>query len=840
MMTITITIDGQKYEVEGQKTVLEVAKENNIYIPSLCDYPGLKPFGGCRMCLVEVKGMRGYLPSCSLFAADEMEIITDTPALKKMRREILELILSEHPNACLICAEKSQCDEYKSTIRKVGETTGCVLCPNNGSCDLQDVVEAVGLTEVRFPSLYRNVEVKKRDPFFDRNYNLCILCGRCARVCSEVRGISAISFVYRGSKALIGTVLDKPLQEAGCQFCGACVDSCPTGALFERAAKYERPAETKAETICPLCSMGCRLEVSLVGGRVFSARPVDGPVNRGQACVRGRFVLRDVINSSRRMDRPMIRMDGELEPVTWDEAFEAAAGGFQALKKGEAAVVISPQISNEAHFALKKFAAEVLETDQVTALVPEDPFFAKEPLTYDLNSLEDAETILLMDPGIVQTHTMAWLAVHRAVQKGASLILAGPQTGALERFARLSIPLKPGSEGVFLSYLSKLFLEADRDQEGQDASASAEKPGPDWESVKAATGVEAETLFIQAAAWLSSQKPPAFVFAGEIFREEKTRAALSHIRRLAEGRLYPLGLEANLRGQTAVWEGGVKPLGSVWEGIRSGRIKGLYCCGPIPLPEDIKPEFLLIQDTHFSPLAQRADVLLPAAMPGESEGTMVNTEGRLQRHRAVITPFSEARADWQITASLAGGLGKRGFDWKNAAAVLADMKKKLPAFGKISQAALDRDEEQFLSPAEDEAAPVVPLESGPYQESGGGLKLILQYRPSSFRSLPLGVESRGLALIRNPKTVMISAADASGLGLKNGDAVVLETPAGSLQAAIKVNKHQTPGVCFIGYLWNRDPARILSNILSAETEELKKYGADFPFLTLPVTIKRGE
>ena len=156
-----ITIDGQKIEVEGHKTVLEAAKENNIYIPSLCDYPGLKPFGGCRLCLVEVKGRKGYLPSCSLDVADEMEIVTDSPSLKKTRQEILELILSEHPNACLICSEKTQCDEYKSTIRKVGETTGCVLCPNNGSCDLQDVVEAIGVDKARFPSVYRGFDIKK-------------------------------------------------------------------------------------------------------------------------------------------------------------------------------------------------------------------------------------------------------------------------------------------------------------------------------------------------------------------------------------------------------------------------------------------------------------------------------------------------------------------------------------------------------------------------------------------------------------------------------------------------------------------------------------------------------
>jgi len=300
-----LVLNGKEIEFEGRQTILHLARKNGVFIPSLCDHDRLTPFSGCRLCLVEIEGRRGFPPSCGTSAEEGMNIKTHTPQLKKLRQQILELILSEHPSSCLICSEKQECDDYKSTIRKVGETTGCVLCPNNGRCELQDVVETLEIESVPYPALYRDFEVKKKDPFSDRNYNLCILCGRCVRICHEVRGASAISFVHRGSNEAIGTVFDKTLVEAGCQFCGACVDTCPTGALTERALKYETLSEEESKTICPFCGIGCELDVDLKNGKILSTRPADGTsLNRGQACVKGRFILKDVVYTSKELKLP--------------------------------------------------------------------------------------------------------------------------------------------------------------------------------------------------------------------------------------------------------------------------------------------------------------------------------------------------------------------------------------------------------------------------------------------------------------------------------------------------------------------------------------------------------
>ncbi len=287
----------------------------------------------------------------------------------------MPLILSEHPSACLICAEKDKCDDLKSTIRKVGEVTGCVLCGENGRCRLQDVVRAVGLKKLQFQPVYRNLEIRRDDPFFDRNNNLCILCGRCVRVCHEVRGASVLSFVSRGPSAVIGTSFDRTLFESGCQFCGACVDVCPTGALTERAVRPEMLPEKTGPVICPLCGMGCTLDVEIRGKRVLASRPSEnGPVNRGQACVKGRFAVREAVMGRARVLEPLLKSGEGHRPVSWEKAIEFAASKLSEFKGDEVALVVSPQSAVEDLYLLYKFAREGLKTTAVGP-VGGDPSF---------------------------------------------------------------------------------------------------------------------------------------------------------------------------------------------------------------------------------------------------------------------------------------------------------------------------------------------------------------------------------------------------------------------------------------------------------------------------------
>lgn len=280
---ITLTIDGKQVKVNEGVTVYEAAKEAGIYIPTLCYHPYLTPYGACRLCIVEIEKVRGFPTSCTMPASDGMVVQTNTTQLQELRRDILELILSEHPYVCLTCNRKQDCEPHRASWRKVGVTTGCQFCPKNGQCELQRVADYIGISEVTLPFEYKELPIHRGDPFFERDYNLCILCGRCVRVCQEVRGVGAIAFTYRGSQALPGTAFGHSLQDSGCQFCAACVDICPTGALIERRRKWEGLAERQVVTTCPYCGVGCQMELRLKQDRIIETVPKEDAIpNKGQ------------------------------------------------------------------------------------------------------------------------------------------------------------------------------------------------------------------------------------------------------------------------------------------------------------------------------------------------------------------------------------------------------------------------------------------------------------------------------------------------------------------------------------------------------------------------------
>jgi formate dehydrogenase beta subunit len=253
---IKLTIDGKVIEAEKDATVLQAAQAAGVYIPTLCYHPDLQLYGGCRLCIVEIENMRGLPTSCTTPAAAGMVVKTDTEQLKNLRISYLQLMLTEHPHACLTCERLDRCKANDICLRNVAVSERCVTCPANGHCDLQNLVDYLGVKEIPLPYNYKKLPVDfDREPLIRRDYNLCVLCGRCVQMCADVRGIGAISFAKRGFDTVVSTAFDRPLQESNCRFCGACVEVCPTGALVDTEAAY-KPERGWEEVAVP-CRHAC-------------------------------------------------------------------------------------------------------------------------------------------------------------------------------------------------------------------------------------------------------------------------------------------------------------------------------------------------------------------------------------------------------------------------------------------------------------------------------------------------------------------------------------------------------------------------------------------------------
>lgn len=802
-----ILIDGKELEIEGKKTVLEVARDNGIYIPSLCDHPQLTPFSGCRLCLIQIKGAKGYSPACSTFIKEGMEIKTKSPKITKLRRKILELILIEHPSACLICEEKTNCDDYKSTIRKVGEVTGCVLCSNNGRCQLQDVVAELKLENIEFPAVYRDLGIKRLDPFFEQNYNLCILCGRCVRICHQVRGLSTIAFINRGSETVIGTSMDKSLLESNCQFCGACVDVCPTGALAEKAVKYDLLPDHKSKVVCPLCSVGCELEVSIREGRFKQARPNgQGAVNMDQACVKGRFTLRDIINDPDRLLQPMIRKEKELEAVEWDEALDFVANNLKKVKGEEIAVLGSEQVSCEDGFLLQKFAAEILKTKNIATSIFPSPWRTWQELSgktdvtpalnYRLDELTEAETIFLMNTDITRSYPVVWLKIFAAIKKGARLIVAAPMDYLYDRFAALNIRIKPGKELLLLTALGKLMAES-----GPGFALSGyetfikDLDGFDLAGAMKTLGVDKKHL-LRAVRMLEADGPTAFIFGSETITGaggKDTLASLWNLALLAGADIYPMGLENNARGMFELNRNNIFPSRSrqsIFDDMAAKKIKALYLAGPAVLPKKARPEFLIVQGSHKDSNIATADVVLPAAVFAETEGLYINMEGRIQKSQKVVDPMEKAQADWWIFAQLAEKMGSKNFKYKKAADILNEIKRSNPGLAKTTYSALDKNAEIFV---QEKTKPGLGFVAQKFahpakeNEKKYPFSLLLNNNLDFYRNTMLSEKIPGFRAFRNVSWIRMNPDDTAKLELSEGTEVEVVVPAGKMKGIVHID-----------------------------------------------------
>jgi predicted molibdopterin-dependent oxidoreductase YjgC len=768
---VHLEVDHRPVTVPEGSTVLRAAELAGVFVPSLCWHKELSAFGGCRLCSVEIEGMRGYPLACSTLASEGMAVTTETVALREMREEILRLLLSEHPCACLLCGESDDCRRSLTTIRKSGVTTGCRSCPNDGDCELQALVERLGITDVGYPIVYKALEPEHDDPFYDRDYNLCILCGRCVRMCHEVRGASVLAFKYRGPRTLVGPAFGHSHVAAGCEFCGACVSVCPTGALFDKVSKWDGKADGVETGTCPFCSLGCRVELAHKDGALTAVRAaLDPDVNDGQLCLRGRFFLPEVTHHYDRGRRPVVRKSPYERVTDWDEALDAAAAALAAAPPAEVLVLASPDLANESLYAAQRFARSALGAavdSTARASLPGGAalwsrLFA---LPVSLARLAEAGTVVVAGLDTRFSFSVAGVQVRRAVRRGARLLVVDARESNLARVADRWQRSRPGDEARDLT--AQLGELRAGDEAGGAAGAVAVVVGPRVFDCEDAAGLVAE---LEAVAAL----PGASVL--------------------------PLGHGANVRGALELGA-----LAGVLPGPRAGRVEAglerlrggrpprvLYLIGETPLTERPACETVIAQGMYPPPFA--VDVFLPAAATVEAEGTLTSVEGRVQDLRPVERPARDAvlgpRPDWRILTDLAERLGRKGLGFDSARAVRDAIRAEVPGFSAEGDRAPRRMSPFVAGAATGVARPAAKAPRGRFT-------IVLEHASFRHRGVDLAAVVEGLAELHLEEGVGLHPDDLARLGVEPGGELTVRLDGTDLVLAARPDAECPRGAAYL-------------------------------------------
>jgi formate dehydrogenase major subunit len=573
---VPLTINEKKVEAFAGQTILECANENGIFIPTLCDHPALSPIGACRMCLVEIKGQRNLQTACTFPVTGGMEIQTDSKTVIDARKLVLDMIFSERNHFC-------------------------PYCEMSGSCELQDLGYRYRVDHWVFPTYTKAFPLDATHKYYLMEHNRCVLCGRCIRACDELVANHTLGLRLRGSESMVHADGNIPLGESSCISCGTCTQVCPTGALsYKRSAFMGKDSLTqKVKSTCNQCSIGCGTEVVTRGGNVLSIMgDWDAPVNHGLLCKMGRF--EPLYDSRQRLTKPLLRIDGKFEEISWEKAIQILAKQLNTLKAPEIGVLAGSYSSNEALYLIKKLFHQELQVFNIGLINTVAPRIFKK-VQSKLEDIAKSDIILVVGCDPLNDQPVASFIIKRAIDKGARLIVIDDKINALSPFAFMNIKTTDISQAI-------------------EIAKRADNP-----FILYGTGISKP-----AATELKKLEDKAKYIIVESGVNTVAAAALglnNGYNPVALKLLYVLLGEQNYKGD------------DLFKGI----------------PSDA---FIVAQASYLSPLAEKADLVLPAAIWSEQSSSLTNIEGRIQSINKAVEPLGEAKPDWEALQLLSMQLGK--------------------------------------------------------------------------------------------------------------------------------------------------------------------------------------
>jgi len=871
LQPITITLDGREVSGYLGMTILELAKESGIEIPTLCHDNHLLSIGACRVCLVENEQNGALLASCVTPIESGMIINTHSSRVIERRQTIVKLMLASHPDSCLVCDKGNRCQ-----LRQIASDLGI------GLVELQRIPQMASIEEV--------------NPFLERDLSKCILCAKCIRACQELVVEGAVDYFQRGFTTIPATLDNVPLEKSECTFCGTCVALCPTGALTEQKKTYRGTTQAVVQTTCPFCGCGCSICLETKDGCVVRVTPGrENSVNKGTLCVRGSYGC-DFIHSPDRLLKPLIKVNGHFEESSWETALQLVATEFQRIKdtcgSDSLAVLGSSKCTNEENYLLQRFTRSVLGTNNIdnggrlynsASRVGLGSSLSFSGTTNYLEDLEQTELILVIGADPNSSAPAVSYAIKRAIKKrGVKLLLIDPRQTKLALFAYLWLRPKVGTDVALINGLAKVIID-----EGLLDEEFVARRTDNFEAfneilkkytlkyVEDTTGISGQE--IRTAAQLYAKASRAAIVYGTGITQYITGTdgvkALANLALLTGnigrkgGGVYALQRENNgqgacdmgtlpkffpeyqsvadgqARGRFAErWrvslpaEVGFSAL-EIMEQAKQENIKGIYIVGENPalsfpnsriIAEILGSlDFLVVQDMFLTETAKLANVVLPAASFAEKDGTFTNFEGRMNKVCKAIKPIGESLPDWEIIMRLANKM-----DYPLPFSSLQDVMNEIEGLVSSYEAFTDSERQDELAYGETERTYGSQFLKGFARFSSTEYTPQARERKSDYPFTLLtgtilyhfGTGNRSSRAWRLRKFsphsfVEICGSDAKKLAITNNERVKVTSPVGELTTTVKITDTLREGMLFMSISFPEAPVNELFDIiLNPETK----------------------